>query len=70
LKHHPTARELLADIERYCHKYRLDPTTFGRDAMNDGNFIPRLRAGRTPRLQTIDRVRAYISGKRKRNGRA
>jgi len=65
LKQHPTARELLAEIEQFLHVRRLDPTTFGIEVMNDGNFIPRLRSGRTPRLQTIDKVRAYLKRKAK-----
>jgi len=67
MKQHPTARELLTEIERYLHQHGLDPTTFGLRAMHDGNFIPRLRGGRTPRLQTIDRVRDFMRRK-KANG--
>jgi len=60
MKQHPTARELLAEIERFLHRHDMNPTTFGIDCMNDGNYLSRLRRGRTPTLQTIDKVRAYI----------
>jgi hypothetical protein len=60
MKHHPAVKQLLSDIERYLVSTGVEPTVFGRHAVRDGNFIQRLRGGRTPRLQTIDRVRAYM----------
>jgi hypothetical protein len=60
---HPAARDLLAEVERYLRETGLGPTEFGTRAMRDGNFVQRLRGGRTPTLQTIDRVRAFMTRK-------
>ena len=40
-------------------------TTFGKQAMNNGNFVFRLEGGAVPLFRTIDRVRAFIDGKTK-----
>jgi len=64
-KLHPEVQILLADIEAYCARSGVDRTTFGRQAMHDGNFIPRLEAGRQPTFRTIERVRAFINRKTK-----
>jgi hypothetical protein len=64
-KLHPEVQLLLADIANYLSRSGMDRTTFGRQAMHDGNFIPRLEAGRQPTFKTIARVRAYITRKPK-----
>ena len=64
-KLYPAVQELLLDIEQYCARAGVNRTQFGMQAMNDGNFIPRLEHGRIPSLKTIDRVRDYISSKTK-----
>ncbi len=61
---HAQARQLLAEIHAYLARTGLDPTRFGLRALNDGHFVPRLQAGRQPRLDTIDKVRAFM----KQNG--
>jgi predicted transcriptional regulator len=61
-KLHPTVQELLAEIEAYRARSGIDRTSFGRQAMNNGNFISRLEEGTIPTLSTIDRVRAFIDG--------
>ena len=64
-KPHPIAAQLLADIEAFCEKTGMFQTHFGQQAVRDGNFIPRLRAGRVPTLRNIDRVRAFMDRKTK-----
>ena len=59
-KLHPAAAELLAEIEAYRARSGIDRTSFGRQAMNNGNFIARLEGGTIPTLRTLDRVRAFI----------
>ena len=49
-----------AQIEDYLASVRMDPTTFGRKAMNDPNFVFTLRKGRSPSARTMDRVRGFI----------
>ena len=60
-KLHPVAAQLLAEIEAFMERTGMSPTAFGRRALNDGNFIPRLEQGRAPSLGTIDRVRKFIA---------
>jgi len=64
-KLHPTVQLLLAEIEAYRNRAGIDRTTFGIQAMHDGNFIPRLESGRQPKYDTIDRVRAFINKRTK-----
>ena len=57
---HPSVQDLLLDIEQYRARAGVDRTNFGLQAMNDGNFIPRLEQGRIPQVRTFDKVRAFI----------
>ena len=57
---HPLVATLLSDIERYCVAYGISLTTFGLKSTNNPNLVGRMRNGRTPNLETIDKVRAYI----------
>jgi hypothetical protein len=61
---HTQTRQLLAEIRAYCARTGIDRTGFGIKAVNDGHFVPRLEEGRQPRLDTIDKVRAFM----KQNG--
>lgn len=49
-----------AEIVAFLAKHDLEPATFGRQALNDPNFVSDLRAGRSPNLRTIERVREFI----------
>ena len=51
---------LLRIIERFLAKYGMDPTVFGKNAMNDGNFVGDLRSGREVRRRTRERVERFI----------
>ena len=57
-------RELAAFLERT----RLAPSTFGLRAVGDGKFVSDVRRGRSPRLVTVDRVRAYMAEYSRRHG--
>ena len=61
---HPQVRGLLKDIELYRKRNDVAETTFGVLAVNNGHLIGRMKAGRTPSLETIRRVRKFL-----RNGR-
>ena len=65
VKLHPDVRRLLDEISDYRARNNLDRTKFGILAANDGHLIPRLQSGRLPRLTTIDKVRAYMSGRKR-----
>lgn len=62
---HPDVKVLLEEIDAFICSTGIEPTRFGVNAINDGHLVKRLRAGRQPRLATIDKVRAYMrKGKR------
>ena len=65
MKLHPVVRDLLKDIHLHCQRYDIAETRFGVEAVNNGHLIGRMKAGRTPSLETIRRVRKFL-----RNGRA
>jgi hypothetical protein len=51
---------LLAEIVTFCQRVGMAESTFGRRAVNDGKFVPRLRFGGRVTTQTVDRVHAFI----------
>ena len=52
--------DLLEEIEAFVRAGGLAETTFGRRAVNDGNFVARLRGGSGITARTVERVRAYL----------
>jgi hypothetical protein len=53
-------QQLLNEITDYCKKAEISESTFGRQVVNDGKFVSRLRSGRGVTLKTMNRVREYI----------
>jgi hypothetical protein len=64
-KLHPTAQQLLDEIDAYCKLTGTDRTNFGLQAVNDGHFIARMEQGRIPKILTMDRVRRFMDRKTK-----
>lgn len=58
---HPSIQSLLDEIDNFCVRADISPSAFGRAALKDPNFVGDLRAGRSPNLKLIDRVRGYIA---------
>ena len=55
--------ELLTQIERFCATHGIRPTTFGRQAIGDGNLISSMRQGkRSLTLKTAARVIEFMAG--------
>lgn len=54
--------QLLEQIEQYLVQAKLSPTRFGRIVVRDPRFVEDLRAGRKPRLRTLEKVSAYLAG--------
>jgi hypothetical protein len=52
--------ELLSEIVAFCRRVGMAESTFGRRAVNDGKFVPRLRVGGRVTTQTVDRVHAFM----------
>lgn len=48
-------------VEAYLQASSMDPTTFGRSAMNDPRFVFDLRNGRSASSKTMDRVIEWIT---------
>jgi hypothetical protein len=54
------AQALIADIEAYCRRSGIAESTFGRQAVNDGKFVSRIRSGGGVTTKTIARIRAFM----------
>ena len=52
--------QFMERVEGYLTQSGMDATSFGRDAMNDTNFIFALRKGRSPSSRTMDKVLAWM----------
>ena len=53
-------RGLIDDIEDFCRRHGMAETTFGKQVVNDGKFVGRLREGRRVTTVTVSRVRRYL----------
>lgn len=53
-------QDLLARVESYLTATGMPATTFGRRALNDGNFVARLRHGGGLTARTHARVEAFM----------
>lgn len=57
--------QLLLEIDAYLAEHGISQTQFGREALNDTAFVSRLRRGTDVRMETADRVRAFMALPRK-----
>lgn len=51
---------LLRRIERHLRATAMPPTRLGREAVRDPRFVFDLRRGREPRIETEQRVHAWL----------
>jgi hypothetical protein len=51
---------LISEIEAYCRQKGMAESTFGRQVVNDGKFVSRLRAGKHTTTATLDKIQAFI----------
>jgi hypothetical protein len=56
-----TAEQLLNEIADYCRRVGMAESTFGRRAVNDGKLVSRLRIGGRVTMETVDRVRTFMT---------
>lgn len=55
------AEDFLATIDRFLAEHaELSATSFGEHTMGDPSFLPDLRAGRTPRPATVQRIKTWM----------
>jgi hypothetical protein len=52
---------LLAEIDAFRRRHGTSETRFGREALNDGHFVRRLREGGNITLRTVEKVRAFMA---------
>lgn len=60
-----TVVALLQVIDRFTGEAGIAESTFGRLAVNDGKFVPRLRNGGGVTVATVERVESFIAERRK-----
>lgn len=53
--------EILREIDAYIAACGMAPSTFGRQAVNDGKLVRRLRDGGNITLTVASRIRAYMA---------
>lgn len=51
---------LLRAVERFLAETGMAPTSLGRRVLGDPSFVRRLKGGRVPRLDTADRLLAFM----------
>lgn len=61
-----THQEFLQDIEQFLDAHGMSASRFGLLALNDRDFVFRMRRGSDVRISTIDRVREFMSREKKR----
>lgn len=53
-------RNFTDEVERFLTEHGMAPSAFGNAALGDYGFVRGLRHGRSPRLVTVQRVRAWM----------
>ena len=61
--HIPSQDELIAQIEGFCARHDMSESRLGRDALNNPAFVGGLREGKSPTLETLNRVTAFMRDK-------
>lgn len=59
----PTTDEVIASIEGFLLRHAMKPTRFGRDATGEPQLLASIRSGRSPSLDTINRIADYMREK-------
>jgi hypothetical protein len=52
--------QFLRDVEAFLALFNVRPSLLGKQAVNDGSLVTRLRQGRAPTLATVDKVYAWM----------
>ena len=53
--------DIITDIEAYCSRHGIKPTTFGRKAIDDGKLFNRLKKGGGVTRKTEKRIYDFIN---------
>jgi len=52
--------QLLAEIDAFLDKSGMTDTRFGVESLNDKAWLHRFRAGLSPTIDTVDKVRRFM----------
>lgn len=58
----PTTQELVDAIDAFLKRHDMRPSRFGRAATGEPQLIDSLRRGRSPSLDTANRIAAFMVG--------
>lgn len=61
-----TREEFLQEIEDFLSAHAMNASRFGILALNDSTFVHRIRVGKDVRLNTMRKVRDFMSRENKR----
>ena len=56
----PTPAEIVAQCEAFCRRHAMAETRFGRDATGEPQLIDSIRKGRSPSLNVLHRMAAFM----------
>lgn len=59
--HIPTQDELIGQVEDFCRRHDMSESRLGRDALNNPAFVSGLREGKSPTLETLNRLKSFMS---------
>ena len=62
------SEQLLADVHNFVSELGISETALGQKSVGNPSVFARLRAGKSVRLDTADRIRAYMAAERARLG--
>jgi hypothetical protein len=54
-------KQLLKEIEAFLALHGMSESAFGLKTSNDSKIVPRIRDGRSVRLEHADRIRQFMS---------
>ncbi|SEM88674.1 hypothetical protein SAMN05192583_1407 [Sphingomonas gellani] len=57
----PTTEQLVERIEKFLVQHDMRPTRFGREATGEPQLLDSLRKGRSPSLDTANKIVAYMA---------
>jgi hypothetical protein len=52
---------LLDSIAAFIEAHDITERRFGEEALNDKNFVNDLRAGRSPSMNTVERIQLFMA---------
>ena len=56
----PSHADVVEKIDSFLARHDMAPTRLGRDALGEASFVSMVRAGRTPGLGTLAKLRDFM----------